>query len=142
MTDDTLEKQVEPGDKMSSNVKGSRMPTFRILMVILLAYLLMLSAIGYISFWDQDFNKSENLVVPYVKMLKSYQLDETTLTEAEREGIIKVIYGVIKENVDNAGDLQELASHSFNIVLGAILSFLSGLVTMVFQNTRPHRNIS
>ncbi len=101
----------------------------------------MLSAIGYISFWDQDFNKPENVVAPYVEVLKNYQLDETTFTKSEREEMAKIIQEVMKANVDNAGDLQELASHSFNIVLVAILSFLSGLVTMVFQNTRPHRDV-
>ena len=55
--------------------------------------------------------------------------------------MLKIIQEVMKENVDNAGDLRELASHSFNIVLGAMLSFLSGLVTMVFQNTRLHRDV-
>ncbi len=40
MTNDVLEKQAEPDDKPSSNVKASRMPTFKILMIILLAYIL------------------------------------------------------------------------------------------------------
>jgi flagellar basal body-associated protein FliL len=141
MTDEVLEKQAELDDKSSSKIKASRMPTFKILMVILLTYLLILSAIGYISFWDQDFNKPDNMVAPYVEMLKNYQLGETTITESEREEMAKIIQEVMKANVDNAGDLQELASHPFNIVLGVILSFLSGLVTMVFQNTRPQRDI-
>ncbi len=141
MTDEMLEKQVEPDDKPALKITTPRMPTFKILMVILLAYLLMLSAIGYISFWGQDFDSPDNMVVPYIDMLKNYQLDETTLTKSEREEMVKVIQEVMKANVDNAGDLRELASHSFNIVLGAILSFLSGLVTMVFQNTRLHRDV-
>ncbi len=141
MTDKVLEKQIEPDDKPSSKISVPKMSPFKILMAILLAYLLMLSAIGYISFWDQGFNNPDNIVVPYIDMLKNYQLDETTLSEVEREKVLKIIQEVMKENVDNAGDLRELASHSFNIVLGAILSFLSGLVTMVFQNTRLHRDV-
>lgn len=108
--------------------------------VVLLVYLSLLGSIGFISFWDQDFNKPENTIGAYLNLLDAKSdgaSGSTEYTPAVRKLIDEkfkdVIQEVMKNNADAAGDLQELASQSFNIILGAILAFLSATATMVFQ---------
>lgn len=104
---------------------------------VLLVYLLLLIAIGYIAFWDQDFNEPKNTIAPYVQIMESFKQHsvESKGQELTEKEFAMVLMEVMRKNADNAGDLQELASQSFNIVLGAILAFLSASATMVFQRS-------
>ena len=106
--------------------------------VILGIYVFLLMTIGWIAFWDQDFNKPENTIGQYVAILTDYKLKNPEASNHEELALI--VQEVMKKNADSAGDLQELASQSFNIVLGAILAFLSGSVTMVSQRINSARS--
>ncbi len=96
-------------------------------------YLLILIGIGYIAFWNQDFNNPENTVGTYVSLLADYKEKSTTKKTLNSDEFTLIVQEMMKQDADNAGDLQELASQSFNIVLGAVLAFLSASATMVFQ---------
>lgn len=108
--------------------------------MVLVIYLFILVGIGYISFWEQDFNDPENTIGTYLRMLDSkHEADGSTsdYSDAVKTMIETDFKAVIQEEMKNsadaAGDLQELASQSFNIVLGAVLAFLSATATMIFQ---------
>lgn len=122
----------KPKDKHLTHFMSSR--SLAMWHMVLLMYLLLLAVIGYIAFWDQDFNKPERMVANYVQILsqiKEENPDNQIVNSAE---LVLIVEEVMKKNVDSAGDLQELASQSFNVILGAILAFLSASATMIFQN--------
>lgn len=120
----------EPDDNAEPAVRFSPIMMWNTVLAI---YVFLLVSIGYIAFWDQDFNKPENTIGQYVKILNEYKQKIGSDTSVSSEELTIIVQEVMKKNADSAGDLQELASQSFNIVLGAILAFLSGSVTMVFQ---------
>jgi len=120
-----------------NNNKHSESNIVRVWGFVLLIYVVLLAAIGWVAFWDQDFNKTENTVAPYIKLLADYKDKFGSLTEEE---LGQVIQSMMVKDADGAGDLQELASQSFNIVLGALLAFLSASATMVFQNLSNSRH--
>ncbi|NQZ11230.1 MAG: hypothetical protein HRT35_29105 [Algicola sp.] len=132
--DETHQEEAQPGQ-----TNGIREMTMWIM--VLSIYIFLLSSIGYIAFWDQDFNKAENTVGSYVKILTAFeQKEQQTGQQLSAGDTGMIIQEMMKKGADSAGDLQELASQSFNIVLGAILAFLSASATMVFQqvnNIRP-----
>jgi hypothetical protein len=107
--------------------------------MVLLIYLFLLVSIGYIAFWDQDFNNPRNTVGSYVSVLNEYKQINGIEGSVSSDEFTLIVQEVMKKNADRAGDLQELASQSFNIVLGAILAFLSGSVTMVFQRINANK---
>ena len=81
-----------------------------------------------------DFNDPNHNVKKYYEIFHNYNnefedeeasnLFNSTLTE------------LAKEAESEADDMQQLASQSFNIVLGAFLAFLSATVTTIFQGSR------
>ncbi|WP_299008984.1 hypothetical protein [uncultured Shewanella sp.] len=101
--------------------------------IVLLVYIILLVGIGYIAFFDQDFNNPQHTIGNYMRILDEYKHlapDEKVLSEEEFSAIL---IESMKKDSEGGGELQELASQSFNIILGAILAFLSGSVTIIFQ---------
>ena len=106
----------------------------RVWFIVLLVYLSIFSYTGYIAFWPMDFNDPNHNVKKYYEIFHNYNnefedeeasnLFNSTLTE------------LAKEAESEADDMQQLASQSFNIVLGAFLAFLSATVTTIFQGSR------
>ncbi len=101
--------------------------------VISAFYLILLVSIGYIAFWEQEFNKPENTVGVYVKMLSDMNKSDNMVGVDSSEFQL-IIKEMMKKDADSSGDLQELATQSFHILLGALLAFLSASSTMIFQN--------
>lgn len=133
-----LREEVGSGYNVQSN-GGGWGSNIVVWLTVLMMYLLLLGGIGYVSFWDQDFNRPENTIGAYLELLenKPEPGEDREYSPAVKEMIDKdfsvIIQEVMKNNADAAGDLQELASQSFNIILGAILAFLSATATMIFQ---------
>ena len=146
MTENNKETNTElkSNDSDITSIVDDKAIDFKVLPIwifVLLIYIFLLSAIGYIAFWDQDFNKPKHKIEPYITMLSDYK-KQSAATESEltNSEISAIIQEIMKKDADSAGDLQELASQSFNIVLGAILAFLSASSTMVFQKLSDARN--
>ncbi|NQY34206.1 MAG: hypothetical protein HRT37_04390 [Alteromonadaceae bacterium] len=108
--------------------------------IILAIYIVLLCAIGYIAFWEQDFNKPQNTVGSYINILSEYKRQEAKNGSGSEstEDINEIIKEMMKKDADNAGDLQELASQSFNIIMGTLLAFLSSSATMVIQRSQKN----
>ena len=124
----------------AENDKTTDFKVMPIWVSVLGIYLFLLCAIGYIAFWDQDFNKPNNKVKPYLSILKDYKKANNETEDLSSSEITLIVEEIMKKEADSAGDLQELASQSFNIVLGAILAFLSASSTMVFQKLNEARS--
>ncbi len=101
--------------------------------LLLLFYMILLFMIGYIAFWQQDFNKPELTVGSYITLLADYREKVQQKQNISDQEVNLIIQQLMKKSADHGGDLQELAAQSFNILLGAILAFLSASTTMVFQ---------
>jgi len=85
---------------------------------ILLVHLLLLFATGYIAFIPQNFN------------------DPTLVIKSlENDGRSELINQLVVKHVDSDLAIQDLASQSFNIVLGALLAFLSASTNMIFNGS-------
>ncbi len=126
--------------------------SYKLWSVVMGTYLFLFLTIGYIAFWEQSFNKPDHIVGPYEDMWEEYlcnthgngfcdgnmetrelsESDSSPLTETDSE-FRTFLNDMMKDSANNSGDEQELASQSFNIVLGAFLAFLSATATMVFQ---------
>ena len=116
--------------------------------IVLVMYTFILLLIGYLAFYDQDFNNQEQMIKDYISEIKKIDESESTTEqtatvsakqEERNRDAINVVTEIIKKKNDSAGDLQELASQSFNIVLGALLAFLSASATMFFQDSGAKR---
>ncbi|ROS00157.1 hypothetical protein EDC56_2793 [Sinobacterium caligoides] len=112
---------------------ASKMPSVTMWVVVLIIYLIILLSIGYVSFWEQDFNRPELVVEPYVKIINEYNQQAPVGGVVSDQQLSAIIQEVMKKNAESASEVQALASQSFHIVLGAVLSFLSGSVTMISQ---------
>lgn len=97
-------------------------------LVILGVHLIVLVGIGQVAFTKQYFNDADNMVGDFLKIK-----NEIKKTETLDEDTALLINTLIEKASNNAGDLQELASQSFNIILGALLAFLSASSTIIFQ---------
>lgn len=107
---------------------------FNVWMVVLLVYVTVFGYIGYIAFWPMAFNDPEQTVEKYFIIVDKYA---NKLESVEDRNYFRTtITGLIKESESEADDMQQLASQSFNIVLGAFLAFLSATVTTIFQGNR------
>lgn len=109
-------------------------------LMVLLVYILLLIGMGYIAFFDQDFNNPQHTIGNYMNILDEYKHlapDEKVLSE---EDFSALLIESMKKDSEGGGDLQELASQSFNIILGAILAFLSGSVTIIFQRVSKQKS--
>lgn len=101
-------------------------------------YFLIFCIIGYIAFMPMAFNDPDNTVKKYLDILQEYQAKTRTegKTTVEDDTLKLAMEELMKKAEESAGDIQELASQSFNIVLGAFLAFLSATATMLFQGSR------
>lgn len=141
MSESSAELKSDDSKTISEVDKTAKFNVLPIWGVVLLIYILLLSAIGYIAFWDQDFNKPKHKIEPYITMLSEYKKENiSTDGNISESDVDMIIQEIMKKDADSAGDLQELASQSFNIVLGAILAFLSASATMVFQKLNEARS--
>ena len=110
---------------------------FALWRIILLVYTLLLCAVGYIAFWPQAFNKPENTTGIYLDILNTYQQQHTQEKGTSGNEINLLIKEMIKSDADKSGDIQELASQSFHLLIGALLAFLSSSATLCFQQKSP-----
>jgi predicted PurR-regulated permease PerM len=101
---------------------------------VLGVYLLIFGYVGYIAFWPMAFNDPDNTVKKYLAILEEYQAKNKT--DEEPANLKLVMEELMKKAEESAQDMQQLASQSFNIVLGAFLAFLSATVTTIFQGAR------
>ncbi len=97
---------------------------------VMVIYMMIFGYIGYIAFWPMAFNDPDNTVKKYLSILEEFQ----TKHSAEGADTLKLaIEELMKKADESSNDMQQLASQSFNIVLGALLAFLSATVTTIFQ---------
>lgn len=136
--DTTNETKNTPVNK--TKVKNSKSWNVNKLWMILISmYLFLFISIGYIAFWEQDFNNPDKFLVKYESLReKHFQVLKSAYNDLditnEDEEFNTFINNYMSAANDTAGDLQELATQSFNIVLGAFLAFLSATTTMVFRD--------
>lgn len=79
---------------------------------ILIAYVILFSVTAYIAFFQEPYNPAANPSDLALNLLKEEPTREHFLKALEQEG------NAFKER-------KELAAQSFNVVLGAVLGFLS-----------------
>ncbi|MDW3193699.1 MAG: hypothetical protein R8G66_15115 [Cytophagales bacterium] len=100
-------------------------------------YLSILLEIAYVAFWEQDFNDPDKVLKKYELIRqKHYEITNQYVKTPDplvNEAFNALLDEFMKDVNNSAGDIQELATQSFNIVLGALLAFLSSTVTMIFQ---------
>ena len=84
--------------------------------LLLVVYLLLLCAIGYVSFWEQDVNNPDHSTGAYLRLLdtKVAHNNENQEYSAEVKAMINeyfkmVIKEVMSKNSDGAVDLQNFA---------------------------------
>lgn len=108
----------------------------RMWFVILGVYISIFGYIGYVAFWPMSFNDPEQTVAKYFEIIDQYagKFDNVDDSNHFRD----TITDLISESESEAGDMQQLASQSFNIVLGAFLAFLSATVTTIFQSNNSN----
>ncbi len=117
----------EPNEKSNFGV-------VKIWIYVMLVYIVIFGYIGYIAFWPMAFNDPEENVEKYFAIIEKYS---DNLPDNQDEDVFKTtINDLVRKAEENANDIQQLASQSFNIVLGALLAFLSATVTTIFQGKR------
>ena len=94
---------------------------------ILVVYVILLISIGYVAFSKQYFNDADDIAGQFLDLREKYSLDSKQLD---------VLNELMKQSADSAGDLQELATQSFNITLGGLLAFLSASATFFSQKSK------
>ncbi len=128
-----------PPEKIEENSEKKSNSTFRnfkMWFVVLSVYITVFGYIGYIAFWPMSFNDPEQTVEQYFEIVAKY--DSEFDSEEDRSQFRTTMISLVGESEEEAGDMQQLASQSFNIVLGAFLAFLSATVTTIFQaNNKP-----
>ncbi|WP_196140700.1 hypothetical protein [Aliikangiella sp. G2MR2-5] len=107
---------------------------FRIWGIITLVYMFVFGYTGYVAFWPMSFNDPDNTVGKYVKILEEYEKSRAAQGGRGGHDFKPIMDEMIKESEASAMDMQQLASQSFNIVLGSFLAFLSSTITMLFQS--------
>jgi len=128
--------------RIDKQVKANKLGGYSLWLMIMLMYTFLFSGIGYIAFWEQDFNNPDKFLMKY-ELLREKHFDNIKKTYGQLDSINgdsefnENINDYMKNANDSAGDLQELASQSFNIVLGALLAFLSATTSILFQANTP-----
>jgi hypothetical protein len=97
---------------------------------ILIVYLLLFLGTGYIAFFPKDFSPA--------------RVDPDTINKFNSEEIRTYVIETLKQETGIFAKKRELASQSFNVVLGAILGFLSASATSYFgvRKKRPNGSSS
>ena len=90
---------------------------------ILAIYLLLFTATGYVAFFSKEFNPALDLKPEYVASLE----DQDTKS---------FVIDTLKQEAATYQKKRELASQSFNVVMGALLGFLSASAASVFRRRR------
>jgi len=110
-----------PEQERSSEVvvNDRNMPTI-IWVVILIVYLLLFVATGYEAFFVREYNPAIDLKPEVYMNIKDEQ------TKA-------LFINTLKEEAETYQKKRELASQSFNVVLGALLGFLSASAVSGFR---------
>ncbi len=125
----------EPDQRLSNEKdEGSDFGRFRVWVYVMTVYLIIFGYIGYVAFWPMAFNDPEQNVEKYFSIVKKYS--DQIGDGGDRALYTETINELIKRAEAEANDIQQLASQSFNIVLGAFLAFLSATVTTIFQRRR------
>ena len=92
---------------------------------VLSAYFGLFAVTGYISFFQEPYNPGTNLSAETAAALQNDHIREHVLAN-------------LKVETDAFKQRKELAAQSFNVVLGALLGFLSATATGAFMNrTNP-----
>lgn len=120
--------------KASKLEEKSNFGVVKIWAFVMLVYILIFGYIGYIAFWPMSFNDPEQNIEKYFSIIQKYS---DVMSDNQNEDVLKTtINDLVKKAEESANDIQQLASQSFNIVLGAFLAFLSATVTTIFQGRR------
>ncbi len=130
---DAIESNVE---ELDTNKQEEKAPfgVVKIWVCVMLVYIVIFGYIGYIAFWPMAFNDPEQNVAKYFAIIDKYGQN---ISDNQNEDVFKLtINELVKKAEEGATDIQQLASQSFNIVLGAFLVFLSATVTTIFQGRR------
>ncbi|VVS95092.1 hypothetical protein [Desulfoluna spongiiphila] len=107
--------------------------------IILVINVLLLAGIGWVAFGNKGVNEPTETTGRIIMELQKFRVK----TDADPDGPWDLTHGeysalltsMIQEATKASRDQQTFAAHSFHIVLGAILGFLSASATMVFQGT-------
>ena len=86
---------------------------------ILVVYMFLFLGTGYVAFLSREYNPALDIKADYISELK----DNTTRL---------FIIDTLKQEAQSYQKKRELASQSFNVVLGALLGFLSASAVSVF----------
>lgn len=134
---DEIIKPTKSTNKKKGGVFGA--DGFRVWFIVLLVYVGVFGSTGYIAFWPQSFNDPEESINKYIVIVDEYERNNK---DSEIHNYRPMMEDLMKKSDEASGDMQELASQSFNIVLGAFLAFLSATVTMIFQNSSNQKKES
>ncbi len=87
---------------------------------LLLVYSFLFCVTGCITFFGEDFDPFDQFNQEMIRRVEN--ADET---------VRPTLIDMMKQSANAKGDQQELASQSFNVVLGALLGFLSATATTI-----------
>ena len=91
-------------------------------------YLLVLYSIGQLAFTGQYFNEADSMIGEFLIIKESHGVNVKDDQESN-----KLINSLMEASANASNDLQEMASQSFNIILGALLAYMSASANVVFQ---------
>jgi hypothetical protein len=121
---DEIKLNTDQDQSMEKDV-SNRMPFSVIWVGIMVTYLLLFSLSGYIAFFQEPYNPASNPSDRAVEMLKN---------DATREHFMSAL----KQESEAFKARRDLASQSFNVVLGALLGFLSASATQGLMRRKDH----
>ena len=117
-----------------SELNSASFSSIKVWLIVMLIYILVFSYTGYIAFWPMEFNDPDSTVKKYLSMIEEYQ---NNVPEGfQHPDIQPTIRELMIKAEETSTGMQQLASQSFNIVLGSFLAFLSATVTMIFQSRK------
>lgn len=114
--------------------------------LILFINVLILAGIGWAAFGNTGVNDptetTGRIIAELQKVRVKAEADPVGAWDLTHGEYSKLLTSMIDEATKASRDQQSFAAHSFHIVLGAILGFLSASATMVFQGTgeKPHED--
>jgi hypothetical protein len=103
-------EDIQPGN--STNPKSGESKSTTLWALILLAYVVLFCATGYVAFFKYEDNPAVNISPEWIKRFDDPETRKRMLD-------------TLKEDSVMFAKKRELATQSFNVVLGALLGFLS-----------------
>ncbi len=97
--------------------------------IILFVYLLLFTGTGYIAFLAEEFN-------PATSVNPEFFTQGADLLGEKKERYLELVLNAIQQESSNFAERRKLASQSFNVVLGALLGFLSASAAVVVGRQR------